>query len=767
MVRPATIAQAIWQFLVMRTISALLGLLVFGIAGFGQPVASQGTAERIIRGPSLPATCIVGDVYYKTTATIGFYECNVANTWTVNSRTGSGLTAADVANVPAGTIAATTVQAAIDELASEKLGTGGTAALATALAANGANCSGNIPRGVDASGAAEGCADVDLTSEVTGVLPNGNTTAASANTASAIVTRDGSGDFAAGTITAALTGNASTSSAFAADPAGCTNQFTRDISAAGVATCASVVNADIDDSAAIVLSKLATQAADTVVLNATGGAAVPTAVAMPTGGTNGCAGATDAITYNTTTHALGCNQITGGAGDAAATEAVTYGATPTFTMASNTLDTKTMTLTGNVTSCTIAAAEPGQDIKFVLTASGATRTFACASISGLGTLSIADTIVCTVTARATSATAAAVVGPISCPNGNNGTFIMGGTVEVTFPAGTYSALGTAITNTFGAAGTLDASAMTSANGVRVPNIAGGTPSAEGAIVEDTTNDNLESYLNGVAVTIPAVLDSAPLVDGECVEASIVSSRVRLAPSGGACGGGGTDPTDLSIFTVRDNFCGSPNYTYDSPDVRTSIGDMRTWWNALGTTDAGITFASTPAHPCVMVGTTTAASSNEWYLVNQNSAGPGLNPSTQTNTTTKFVFSIDDVTSASFGFSYNTSVRSTCDSSATNCIGVYYVAGTDSFFRFRTCSGGSCGDSASTIAPSNGTIYTLVMSVTASGTWSFAINGETAVTRTTTLANATLYPAISVTTNTAATRAMSLYGFTFQRTGITF
>lgn len=50
---------------------------------------------------------------------------------------------------------------------------------------------------------------IDLTAKVTGVLPNANTTAASANTASAIVARDGSGNFIAGTITAALTGTAS------------------------------------------------------------------------------------------------------------------------------------------------------------------------------------------------------------------------------------------------------------------------------------------------------------------------------------------------------------------------------------------------------------------------------------------------------------------------------------------------------------------------------------------------------------------------------
>lgn len=57
------------------------------------------------------------------------------------------------------------------------------------------------------------------------------------------------------------------------------------------------------------LTGMATQAADTVLMNATGGVASPTAVAMPTTGTNGCAGTTNALTYNTTTHALGCNTI--------------------------------------------------------------------------------------------------------------------------------------------------------------------------------------------------------------------------------------------------------------------------------------------------------------------------------------------------------------------------------------------------------------------------------------------------------------------------
>lgn len=62
---------------------------------------------------------------------------------------------------------------------------------------------------------------------------------------------------------------------------------------------------------ALALSNLATQNADTVVMNASGSSAAPTAVAMPTSGTNGCAGASNALTYNTSTHALGCNSISG------------------------------------------------------------------------------------------------------------------------------------------------------------------------------------------------------------------------------------------------------------------------------------------------------------------------------------------------------------------------------------------------------------------------------------------------------------------------
>ena len=80
--------------------------------------------------------------------------------------------------------------------------------------------------------------------------------------------------------------------------------------AAGNPSFGSVVTGDIAANA-VTLAKLATQTADTVLMNASGSTAVPSAVAMPSTGTNGCAGTGNALTYNTTTHALGCNTISG------------------------------------------------------------------------------------------------------------------------------------------------------------------------------------------------------------------------------------------------------------------------------------------------------------------------------------------------------------------------------------------------------------------------------------------------------------------------
>jgi hypothetical protein len=97
-------------------------------------------------------------------------------------------------------------------------------------------------------------ADTKLaTISTAGKVSNSATTATNANTASAIVARDASGNFTAGTITANLTGTASNVTTNA--------NLTGDVTSVGNATSIAagvIVNADINASAAIVDTKLAT-----------------------------------------------------------------------------------------------------------------------------------------------------------------------------------------------------------------------------------------------------------------------------------------------------------------------------------------------------------------------------------------------------------------------------------------------------------------------------------------------------------------------------
>jgi len=102
--------------------------------------------------------------------------------------------------------------------------------------------------------ASAGIVDTKLATIATaGKVSNSATTATNANTASAIVARDASGNFSAGTITASLTGNASTVTTNA--------NLTGDVTSVGNATAIAagvIVDADVNASAAIVDTKLAT-----------------------------------------------------------------------------------------------------------------------------------------------------------------------------------------------------------------------------------------------------------------------------------------------------------------------------------------------------------------------------------------------------------------------------------------------------------------------------------------------------------------------------
>ena len=129
-------------------------LLCFGVAGSAQTRVDQPTQIKgaLKNGTVLPATCGVGEVYFKSNAMAGsnLFGCTASNTWTLLGGGSGSMT------YPAGT---------------------GLAYVAAGIA----------------WGATLGVG--------------------SANTANAVVQRDGSGNFAATTVTANLTGNASGSAA--------------------------------------------------------------------------------------------------------------------------------------------------------------------------------------------------------------------------------------------------------------------------------------------------------------------------------------------------------------------------------------------------------------------------------------------------------------------------------------------------------------------------------------------------------------------------
>lgn len=193
-----------------------------------------------------------------------------------------GSTASQIVYTAGGNIVATNVQAAIQELDTEKIPkalnsanilVGNGSNLATGVAVTGDVTITNA--GVTAIGAGvivnADIADTTITDAklatitTAGKVSNSATTATNANTASAIVARDASGNFTAGTITANLTGTAS----LATTAAACTGNaatvttnanLTGDVTSTGNTTSIAagvIVNADINASAAIVDTKLA------------------------------------------------------------------------------------------------------------------------------------------------------------------------------------------------------------------------------------------------------------------------------------------------------------------------------------------------------------------------------------------------------------------------------------------------------------------------------------------------------------------------------
>lgn len=252
----------------------------------------------------------------------------------------------------------------------------GNASTATALAANGANCSaGSSPLGVDASGAVESCFDVATQTELdTHTNATSVHSATATNTGSRIVLRDASGNFAAGTITAALSGNATTSTALAANGANCSaGNAPLGVDASGaVEGCFAVVaQSALDDHAALTSAHSSTStntasriverdasgnfAAGTITATLSGNAS--TATALAANGAN-CSAGQAPLGVDASGAVEGCFTPTTGAGGAntqvqynssgalAGDTGLTYNATTDVLTVSGGV---TANLTGNVT----------------------------------------------------------------------------------------------------------------------------------------------------------------------------------------------------------------------------------------------------------------------------------------------------------------------------------------------------------------------------------------------------------------------------------
>jgi hypothetical protein len=194
----------------------------------------------------------------------------------------SGITVAS-ANIVDGTIVNADINASA-AIALSKLATG---ALPSGITVASANIVDGTIVNADINASAA-IADTKLaTISTAGKVSNSATTATSANTANAIVARDASGNFSAGTVTASLTGNADTSTklsssrtfALTGDITGTvSSDLTSGASIATAIAAGAIVNADISASAAIAHSKLAAlNSANIIVGSSTN---VPTARAV-------------------------------------------------------------------------------------------------------------------------------------------------------------------------------------------------------------------------------------------------------------------------------------------------------------------------------------------------------------------------------------------------------------------------------------------------------------------------------------------------------
>ncbi len=190
---------------------------IFSISG--SPITTTGTLAMTYSGTALP----------------------VANG-------GTGLTAGTSGGVLAYT--ATGTLASSGALTANQLIKGGGAGVAPSTLAAGSQYQVLV---MGATTPGYGTIDLAQSASHTGILPNANTTADSANTASAIVARDGSGNFTAGTVTATHTGRVNSTQVVETVTAGgtCSTSYNVD------PTAGTMINLTLNGACAIGVTSLA------------------------------------------------------------------------------------------------------------------------------------------------------------------------------------------------------------------------------------------------------------------------------------------------------------------------------------------------------------------------------------------------------------------------------------------------------------------------------------------------------------------------------
>ena len=212
--------------------------------------AGPPEVESVISGRSTAQVTLIGEQYGSTSSPITIIDGGGSGGPELPlgiSFTGDIILVNNVPTIAPGVIVNDDINS-FAAIAFSKLATGALPATITVASANITNDT-IVNADINSSAA---IVDTKLATIATaGKVSNSATTATNANTASAIVARDASGNFSAGTITAALSGNASTVTTNA--------NLTGDVTSVGNATSIAagvIVNADVNASAAIATSKL-------------------------------------------------------------------------------------------------------------------------------------------------------------------------------------------------------------------------------------------------------------------------------------------------------------------------------------------------------------------------------------------------------------------------------------------------------------------------------------------------------------------------------